>query len=363
VFTGDKLYNPYAGMDSTKWKRANFHLHTRLLFGLTAGAGNLNQVADSFYRFFDYDIYGTSDYMRINYFNNNKKLFIPGYEHGYQYYKTHQLVVNAKSVCWNDYFFHQTLDNKQYILNRLKKDTSSLVAIVHPKYRNAYLGSDLEWLGNYDCLEIANSAHLFIDYFDKALSSGHPVFLIADDDSHDLSDFSDAAHTFNVINSDLDKNAIINALKRGKSYGVNLNLKPYKTNSEKKTAMNNLPVLTGFELLNDTLKVIMNQKADSIKFIGQDGNLKLNSTHTNSSSYHFGKDDTYIRTEIVCKDGSAYYLNPVFRLEGSLMKNEAPPVNLSKTFIYRTVFFGISFLLVFIRIKFGSPSDLKRNSV
>ncbi len=90
VFYGEKLYNPYRGMDSTKWRRANFHLHTRMLFGLTAGSANSYQLANSFYSFFDFDIYCISDYMQINVSGRNNKTYIPVYEHGYQFYKVHQ---------------------------------------------------------------------------------------------------------------------------------------------------------------------------------------------------------------------------------------------------------------------------------
>ena len=28
-FSGDRFYNPYEGMESNNWKKANFHFHTR----------------------------------------------------------------------------------------------------------------------------------------------------------------------------------------------------------------------------------------------------------------------------------------------------------------------------------------------
>ena len=56
-FKGEYLYNPYNGMDSTKWKMGNFHVHTREYFGLTNGVDH-NQFLDSFYKYFGYDIIG-----------------------------------------------------------------------------------------------------------------------------------------------------------------------------------------------------------------------------------------------------------------------------------------------------------------
>ena len=350
AFTGKNLYNPYTDIDTAKWKRANFHLHTRLLFGLTDGAGNSVQIADSFYKFFGYDVSSISDYMRINNYKSNNGIFIASYEHGYQYYKTHQLVINTNKILWTDYFFRQTLNNKQYIINRLKRDSSTLVAIVHPKTRDGYLLSDFKHLGNYDYLEIADSKHAFSMYYDTILSSGHPVFIIANDDSHDLSGFTDGAHSFNVINADPDSRSIICALRTGKSYGVVLNLKPYKTNYEKRVAMERLPVLTGFEIHHDTLIVKMNQKADSIKFIGQNGILKTVFLNSRIGRYLFSLDDTYIRTEIVCNDGSVYFLNPVFRNNGSYLPVNLPEVNVIATYAYRISFAIISLLVFFLII-------------
>lgn len=351
AFHGEKLYNPYIGIDSMKWKRDNFHLHTRLLFGLTGGAGITNQIADSFYLFFNYDVHSISDYMRINNSQNKNGLFIPVYEHGYSYYKTHQLVLNANKVRWIDYLFHQTLNDKQFIINKLKKDTASLVTLVHPLKRAAFSTNDFKYLGNYDCLEIVNNESCYSQYYDAALSAGHPVFIMADDDAHDLSDFSEGAHSFNVINANPDKNSIIHALRTGRSYGVNLNLDSCRTNDEKKEAIENLPVLIKFEIKDDTISVKMNKEVSAIKFIGQNGTPKMSSANCCSSIYPFSKEDTYIRTEIVCNDGSLFFLNPVFRYDGIKLPVNNPHLNVAETWSFRILFTFIIFLIIFVSVK------------
>ncbi|MGD0340864.1 MAG: hypothetical protein ABSA76_04040 [Bacteroidales bacterium] len=352
VFNGVKLYNPYLGIDSTKWKRANFHLHTRLLFGLTAGASITNQIADNFYKFFNYDIHSTSDYMRINTFNCNNKSFVPVYEHGYSYYKTHQLVLNAKKVFWGDYLFHQTLNNKQFIINELKKDTAALVTLVHPLRRNAFSTSDFKYLGNYDCLEIINNEENFTKYLDAALSAGHAVFIMADDDAHNLSDINSGAHSFNIINADLEKNSIIHALRTGRAYGVSLNMNACRTSEEKKEAIEELPVLTKFEIKHDTLIVKMNKNVSAIKFIGQNGTPKKKSVNCSSGIYLFSNEDTYIRTEIVCNDGAVCFLNPVFRYDGYKLPVNNPGINILKTWTYRILFSVILFIIIFVDVKY-----------
>jgi hypothetical protein len=36
-FSGPLLYNPYEGLDSSNWKKCNFHAHVNAWFGLTNG--------------------------------------------------------------------------------------------------------------------------------------------------------------------------------------------------------------------------------------------------------------------------------------------------------------------------------------
>lgn len=351
VFHGQKLYNPYQGMDSTKWRKANFHLHTRRLFGLTAGSANTVSAADSFYKYFDYDISGISDYMQINASNAHDISYIPVYEHGYMFNKTHQIVINAKRTCWKDFLFHQTLNDKQYIINCLKRDTSTLVTIVHPRLKNAYRNSDLRYLGNYDCMEVANSRSSFLEYYDPALSAGHKVFIMADDDAHNLSDISDGACCFNVINGNVDKNSVIRALKTGKSYGVRFNVNPYRFDFEKRAALRKLPVIKEVSIRNDTLFVRTDLKVDTVRYIGQNGALKDMSVDCNRSNYKFSREDTYIRAEIVCSDGTIYYLNPVFRYYGSRLPVDLPEVNTLETNASRISFIFIVLFTVFLSRK------------
>ena len=218
------------------------------------------------------------------------------YEHGYQYYKNHQLVINAKKVSWLDYFFRQTLSNKQFIINRLKKYTSVILTIPHPVLRQAYSFNDFKYLSNYNCLEIANNKRLFISYYDTILSAGHPVFLMADDDAHDLTKINEGCHSFNLINSELVKDSILHAIKTGRLVGVNFNISSFKTNEEKKSALQELPEITSVAVNDDTFSVSLNKPVKIIKFIGQNGAEMKRIADCTSGSYFFSKQDTYIRT-------------------------------------------------------------------
>jgi hypothetical protein len=350
TFRGNHLYNPYQGMDSTKWRLANFHVHTRLFFGITNGAPDSNKYLDSLYKYFGYNIIGISNYQSIDTFESKNNWFVPVYEHGYQYYKNHQLVLNAKKVSWLDYVFRQTLSNKQFVIDHLKKDTSVILTIVHPSKREAYSFRDFKYLSNYNCLEIANNIDLFTSYYDTILSSGHPVFIMADDDAHDLTKISEGCHSFNLINSDLVRDSILHALKTGRSVGVNFNISSYKTNEEKKAALKKLPEITSITLKNDTFTVRLNEPVDTIKFIGYQGKERERVNNCAVGVCLFSKEDTYLRTEIKCYDGTIYFLNPVFRYNGVRLIDQVGTYNAKKTWAGRSVFL-IVILLIFLTWK------------
>ncbi|MGB8489427.1 MAG: hypothetical protein WCE64_00065 [Bacteroidales bacterium] len=344
-FKGDYLYNPYKDMDLSKWKMANFHAHTRLYGGLTNGAANTDQALDSYYRQFGYDIINISNYQNINTFESGNRWYIPVYEHGYQYYKNHQIVLNAKRIRWLDYPFRQTLHNKQLVIDRLKRDTSVIVSIVHPVKRGAYSFSDLKYLANYDCLEIASHEAVYTSYYDTILSTGHPVFLLADDDTHNMTGKNDACQSFNLIKADLDKSAILHAIKTGCLVGVKLNRDSCLSDRKKISVLENLPEITGINLNGDQLTVSLNKPVKSIRFIGQNGAEKKKIINTSGGSYLFGKQDTYIRTEIECLNGAIYFLNPVFRYNGINPDMPLPAPDIPKTWISRII---ILFFILFI---------------
>ena len=347
VFQGEYIYNPYRNIDSTKWRRANFHAHARKFFEQSDKARKSLFYIDSLYKSFGYNIISISDYQFINRYESKNEWYVPVYEHGYQYYKNHHLVLNSKKVSWLDFPFRQTLSNKQNVINNLKKDPSALITIVHPVYRKALSSNDLKYLGNYNCLEIANHERLFTACYDTVLSNGHPVFIMADDDCHDLTNIKEVTNSFNVINTDLVKDSILNALSSGRSFGVKLNASTFKTNEDKREAFLNLPEINKITFQNDTLTVSLSQSVKTIKFIGQHGAEIMRITDHSKGSCFFSKQDTYIRTEIECNDGTLYFLNPLFRYNGVRLTDYIPTINVFKTWAWRLTFFCL-LLIIFI---------------
>jgi hypothetical protein len=55
-FSGEKIYNPYEGIDSTHWKKANFHFHVHAWGGLTSGRNNTVGEFWKTYKKLGYDV-------------------------------------------------------------------------------------------------------------------------------------------------------------------------------------------------------------------------------------------------------------------------------------------------------------------
>ena len=359
-FLGKYIYNPYRNINNQKWERANFHAHTMKFLDPAKKVARSTFVLDSLYRSFGYDIIGISDYQTINNYEIKNKWFVPEYEHGYQYYKNHQLVLNAKKISWLDYPFRQTLSNKQFVIDRLKKDTSAFIAIVHPAYRKALSNHDFKYLSNYNCLEIANHERLFNEFYDSILSNGHPVFVMADDDSHDMTDIKDICSAYNMTNTDPIKDSVLKALSTGRSIAVKFNISSYKTNEEKRSALAKLPEINAIILKNDTLSVRLNQLVKTITFIGQDGLEKIRMTDSSVGSCYFSKEDTYLRTEIKCYDGTIYFLNPLIRWDGIRLTYYTPSVNVLKTWIWRSALIILLLITFIMTIRNDTYKNQKR---
>src|SRR5215831_6327819 len=64
-FSGNKWYNPYAGLSCGNWVKCNFHAHTKAWGGITNG----NAIAKDVWRVYNdmgYAVHCISDYQTIN---------------------------------------------------------------------------------------------------------------------------------------------------------------------------------------------------------------------------------------------------------------------------------------------------------
>jgi hypothetical protein len=349
VFQGDKLYNPYQGLNKNNWKKGNFQVQSRIWGGITNGSKNTNEMIDSTFRFLDYDVIGTSDYMQINPYKNEKSTYIPIYEHGWSIFKTHQVVLGAKKVNWLDYFYLQSPSHKQHIINKLKGQ-SDLLILAHPCLRDGYKTSDFKKLNGYDAIEILNFYCESVYHWDTALSTGHYVTAIGNDDVHDITNPDEVGQYFTYINTNsLGGDSVIKAIKDNKTYAVQVFRWPGDSWELRKEKHDKLAKLQSADLFGDTLIVKVNQKAKSIKFIGQNGKLKKEVQDTAEAFYVIKETDTYIRTEVEFPSRDKFYLNPVVRYQDNWPQEIImPTINYWKTWIYRILAIGVYSFIAYL---------------
>lgn len=334
-------------MNPDNWIQSNFHAHTRQFGGLTNGRLNTNEMLDSVYSALGFDHVGISDYNKINYYDSSNRSFIPAYEHGYGMFKIHQLCIGAKKVRILDYFAFQNLSMKQHTLNRLEKQTR-LAIPAHPSFvKKGYLVEDMKYLSNYKLMEVLNGFRISCAHWDMALSNGHLVYLIGNDDSHDVTDITDVATRFTMINApENNAESLLHALEKGNAVGVDFPINRDESLEQKINRLNkNLPYISQVELKGDTLWISASKTFSKIKFIGQNGKELNSQKNQNSAHYVIKKDDNYVRTELTFKDGTILYLNPITRHESeNIVKQRLDHINWTKTIILWSVYVGVLFV-------------------
>lgn len=336
-------------MNPDNWIQANFHAHTRQFGGLTNGRINTNEMLDSVYSALGFEHVGISDYNKINYYDSANPSFIPAYEHGYGIFKIHQLCIGAEKVRRLDYFAFQNLSMKQHTLNRLEKQTR-LAVVAHPSFvKKGYLVEDMKYLSNYKLMEVLNGFRISTAHWDTALSNGHLVYLIGNDDSHDVTDITDVATRFTMINaSENEAELLLQSLENGKTVGVDFPIKYEETLEQKvKRLKKDLPYITQVELNGDTLSISASKDFSKIKFIGNEGKVLDEQKNRNIASYVIQPEDNYVRTELKFKDGTTLYLNPITRHENeTVVKQRLDHINWSKTIILWGIYIFVILTIV-----------------
>lgn len=331
LFEGSSFYNPYSNLDTTKWLKANFHAHTRVWWGLTYGHRSDCGELIKKYNELDYDIIGVSDYQSIN-----PKSSIPVYEHGVGISKNHQLSIGSKNVLYKEYLFYQSFHHKQNIISGLH-DGNNIVSVNHPEMRNAYTAEDLKYLRGVDLLEVINHNYNNSQkLWDTALSNGNLMFLISDDDTHDITNPKDFGYAYTMVNSPSSKNEdIINALRKGNAVAVELEPQADMSPQRKLTQSLEIPKLIRCEVQNDSLLIGFDRICDTIKLIGQNGMRLEKMVRSKNVTYKIKPEDTYIRAEVNQSDLSNLILNPVFRYDGGEIHKTGPEINNIYTWLYR----------------------------
>ncbi len=327
-FAGASLWNPYAHLSGT-WQKANLHAHGVAWGGVTNGAQSDEDVVRA-YKQRGYAVAGVSNYASIAAFHGVDTL--PLYEHGYNIFKTHQLAIGARRVVWLDFPFWQTLDQKQFIINRVGAD-AALVSLNHPN--TGYVDDDMRKLTGYQLMEIVNGPFPVEDLWDAALSSGHVVWAAANDDAHDVTNLKRTFIAWNMIDAPTASEAdIIGALRQGRSYAVSL------------VGSNPDAALKSVEVRDATLTIASTGVPATYLFVGQDGAIRGTANQVMEASYTFAATDTYIRT-VIRTPNVVMYINPVLRYDGSRLPSPSAPLDETSTWLHRAIIVILSAAVMF----------------
>jgi hypothetical protein len=356
-FHGDYLLNPYQDIDSTWWKCCNFHGHTRQYGGITNGRNNGNAVYDSMYRLFGYDHVGISDYNKVNGYEDGRDPgYIPGFEHGYNVWKTHQVCLGTKKVRRIDYFFYQTLSHKQHMLNKLGEQ-NRVVAVAHPSFVDgSYNVRDMKYLSNYKLLEVLNGFVNSPEHWDMALTNGHLVYLIADDDTHDVLKINDIALRISYLNAkDNDADQLYDALLSGKAVGVDFHLdRTEKMDDKVARFKRDIPYLNHARLTGTHFDLSVTKPFQKVEFIGQNGIVLKEENYNKAAAvttayYDIQPSDMYVRTVLTFFDGSTMWLNPVTRHESNeITKQRLDHISYFWTITLWAIYLGVIILIVIL---------------
>ncbi len=352
-FSGDRLYNPYVNSDSSCWIKCNFHAHSNAWHGFTNGHGTSTEI-QKIYDSLGYAVHLISDYQKIDTSNEEAANYVPAYEHGYNIRKTHELVMGDQHVTWLDYLFPQTLCNKQQILNKLSADENNLVVINHPDVRDAFRKSDFKYLCHYNCMEVISPSSYAFGDWDAALSSGKPVFIVGNDDLHNVFDTCCVGRFCTWVNTAfIDSKNVISSLKKGCSYAMKIAAVPGESFEHKiKRLRYDLPRLRSFNVDQNAISVELNQPAKKIIFTGENGKELSASVKNTVASYKMKKEDRYVRVSAYFEDGTEIFLNPVYRYNKSVNTGSAFFINTAATDLFRILGFlilsGWAILLYYI---------------
>lgn len=328
-FAGTALWNPYAHLAGS-WQKANLHAHGVAWAGVTNGKQSASQVVAA-YKGRGYSVAGVSNYGSIAAFDGVDT--IPLYEHGYNIPKGHQLAIGARSVVWLDFPLWQTVDQKQYIINRVGA-AAELVSLNHPN--TAYTEDDTRSLTGYQLMEIVNGPFPVEDLWDAALSAGHVVWALGNDDAHDVTNLRRTFIAWNMIDAPSPSAAdIVAALRAGRTYAVSL------------VGNNADAALKSVEVSGANVTITSTGVPATYLFVGQGGVVRGTANQVMQAMYTFAATDTYIRT-VIRTPNMVMYINPIMRYDGVALPSPVAVVNETATWLHRAIVLAVSVVVIFL---------------
>ena len=348
-FDGPDIFNPYRNIDTAHcWKKANFHVHTRVEGILNECEYWPAEVHERLERL-GYDVVTFSNHNELTPHPFDSTLQVNVYEHGYNLFKFHKLVFGSKEVNRFDHLSPFLASQRQFQLDMLDSG-SDIIQYNHP-LRTAGTTKDLmQKLEGYDIIELDCGKSTENEFWDWALSSGHYSFGLANDDLHYPDRTTRIARRCNFLcTPSATYKDIKECLLDGCYYSMRI---PDYGNGdwEIKTRKNHeLPYIDDIGLRDSTIFIKLSAKADSIKVFGQGHSTLLLKEETSFAEYTIQPGDSYARFTAYFPGGEVIYSNPFARydvtISDSPRKAPSHSIDITLTILFNTALLGLLALL------------------
>lgn len=348
-FAGPDIFNPYRNIDSTHcWKKANFHVHTRVDGILNECDYTPAEVYD-FHQKLGYDIVTFSNHNELTTHPFDSTLQVNVYEHGYNFFKYHKLVFGSTSVNRFDHLLPLLASQRQFQMNMLDKE-SDIIQYNHPLRTTLTTKEQMEKVCGYDIMELDCGKSTENIFWDWALSAGHYSFGLANDDLHYPDKTSRIARRCNFLcTPSATYNDIKNTLLDGCYYSMRI---PDYGDGDwdiKIEKNHHLPFVKDIGLDGEDIFITLSQVADSIKVFGQYHTTLHKVTNCDQARYTMMGHDPYARFTVYFPGGEVIYTNPFARyntcVANSPIASHLYSVNITMTILFNAMLIALFSLL------------------
>lgn len=306
-FAGERWYNPYEEAVPGRL-RACFHAHSTESLGGFSATAPFDALHEA-YRRLGYDVIGISEYQKIRpaVAEDDGRVYVRVYEHGYGLGKQHQTVIGADRVEWRDHLFGQDIHQMQHVLDLLG-DPGVFVIVNHPNKWQGYTDEELARLTGAHGIEIETRYSKGHVHWDRALSAGRPVWGICSDDAHRLERSWHVGSGWVQLHAKEPTEAgVLEALRTGRFESI------WAKSGGAPNALRSLRVVTA-EDGSESLELRLVRPTEWIHAIGQGGEIIRIGRGDSEMSIPLGPEVTYVRFAVK-SDNTWLYLNPVFRCD------------------------------------------------
>ena len=336
-FEGRDIYNPYKNFETSGWKRANFHTHTRVEGLLNECEYWPDKVLEA-YEALGYDIVTFSNHNELTLHPKGEAYQVDLYEHGYNLLKFHKLTFGAEGVLAFDHLVPLLASQKQFQIELLMRD-ADIVQLNHPLRTPTLSKSQMEQLSGYKLIELDSGKSTENEYWDWALSAGRYSFGVANDDLHYPDRTSKIARRCTFLATPSARyEDILKTLNEGCFYSMRL---PDYGNGDweiKRKQNREIPYIKQISLDEGVITIRFSEPASLIKMVGEGHKTLLVCEDSDSIVYPMKESDPYARATAHFADGEVIYTNPFARYDASQEESpfdaESPQINLFLTILF-----------------------------